>query len=96
MIEKAGKRYAAHEEYIEVEVRADGVYSEGVKIPGAVSNNKLKLTFAKGAADNPIVQGIIVYADAIESILLFIKILPNQSSITSEKHGKNRKNFKRQ
>ena len=65
VIAKAGSRYSAHEEYIQVDVQNDGVYHDGVKIPGAVSNNKLKLTFAKGQADNPIVQGIIVYHDSI-------------------------------
>jgi hypothetical protein len=62
-----GYRYAAHEEYIEIEVKSDGVYHKGVLVPGAVSNNKLKISFEKGKADNPIVQGIIVYHDAIES-----------------------------
>jgi len=69
VVQKAGGRYAAHEEYIEVDVREDGVYFEGSKVKGGLSStgNKLKLVFSKGRADNPIVQGIIVYHDSIES-----------------------------
>lgn len=67
VIEKAGQKYAAHEEYIEIEVKSDGVYQDGVKIPNAISSNKLKVSFVKGKADNPIVQGIIVYQDSLES-----------------------------
>ena len=67
VIQKAGQKYAAHEEYIEIEVKSDGIYQDGVKIPNAISNNKLKLSFSRGKADNPIIQGIIVYNDAIES-----------------------------
>lgn len=65
VVEKAGRKYAAHEEYIEIDIQNDGVYHQGIKIPGAVSGSKLKLTFSKGKADNPIVQGIIVYHDTI-------------------------------
>jgi hypothetical protein len=65
VIEKSGGKYAAHEEYIEVEVRADGLYYAGSKIPQGLENNKLKLTFSKGKADNPIVQAIIVYQDSV-------------------------------
>lgn len=65
VIQRAGKKYAAHEEYIEIEVKNDGVYYEDVKIPGALSKNKIRLSFAKGKNDNPIVQGIIVYHDSI-------------------------------
>ena len=36
-----------------------------------MENNKLKLSFAKGRADNPIVQAIIVYHDSIESSIYF-------------------------
>lgn len=46
----------------------DGVYYQGIKIDGALVNGKLKLSFVKGKADNPIVQGIIVYHASIESI----------------------------
>lgn len=72
VIEKAGQKYAAHEEYIEIEVRSDGIYQDGVKIPNAISNNKLKLSFAKGKTDNPIIQGIIVYQDSLESNFIVI------------------------
>lgn len=65
VIQRSGQKYAAHEEYIEVDVQSDGVYHEGAKVPGGIANNKLKLVFSKGKADNPIVQGIIVYQDSI-------------------------------
>ena len=62
-------------------MKADGVYFEGDKVSGAINNNKLKLTFSKGKADNPIVQGIIVYNDAIESIFclrqIHLKVISN-------------------
>lgn len=67
VIEKSGGKYAAHEEYIEVEVKSDGVYFAGSRIPQALENNKLKLSFAKGRADNPIVQAIVVYHDTLEN-----------------------------
>ncbi len=46
-------------------MKADGVYYAGSKIPQGLENNKLKLTFSKGKADNPIVQAIIVYQDSV-------------------------------
>lgn len=45
----------------------DGVYYQGIKIDGALVSGKLKLSFVKGKADNPIVQGIIVYHASIEN-----------------------------
>lgn len=72
VVKLSGGKYSAHEEYIEIEVTKEGVYFEGSKIPGAISSNKLKLSFVRGRVDNPIVQGIIVYHDSIESSLCFI------------------------
>lgn len=69
VIKKAGRKYAAHEEYIEIEVKNNEVYFEGSPIPNALSNNKITLSFAKGKADNPIVQAIIVYQSPIEGII---------------------------
>lgn len=71
VIQQAGKKYAAHEEYIEIEVKGDGVYFEGSKIAGALSKNKIRLSFSRGKSDNPIVQGIIVYHDSIDSTSLY-------------------------
>jgi hypothetical protein len=65
VIAKSGAKFAAHEEYIEIDVKSDGVYFEGSKIPQGISNNKLQLSFAKGKADNPIVQAILVYHDSV-------------------------------
>jgi hypothetical protein len=67
VVKESGSKYAAHEEFIEIDVNKDGVYFEGTKIPGGLVGGKLKLSFTKGKADNPIVQGIIVYHDTIES-----------------------------
>ncbi len=65
VIEKAGSRFAAHEEYIQVEVKSDGVYFGGSKITQGLENNKLTLSFTKGKADNPIIQAIVVYHDSV-------------------------------
>ena len=46
-------------------MQKDGVYFQGSKINGGLVGNKLKLSFAKGRADNPIIQAIIVYHDTI-------------------------------
>jgi hypothetical protein len=67
VVREAGSKYAAHEEYIEIDVQKDGVYYEGSKVPAALSGNKLRLSFAKGKADNPIIQGILLYHDTIDS-----------------------------
>lgn len=65
VVKEAGSKYAAHEEFIEIDVQKDGVWFEGAKIPGALAGGKLKLSFAKGKADNPIIQAIILYHDSI-------------------------------
>jgi hypothetical protein len=65
VIAQSGAKYAAHEEYIEVEVKADGVYYQGTRINQGMENNKLKLSFLKGKADNPIIQAIVVYHDSV-------------------------------
>lgn len=58
---KAGAKYAAHEEYIEIKVQDGEVYYKDVVIPNALSRGQLQLTFSKGKADNPIIQAIVVY-----------------------------------
>lgn len=67
VVREAGSKYAAHEEFIEIDVQKDGVYYEGAKVQGALSAGKLRLSFTKGKADNPIVQGIILYHDSLDS-----------------------------
>ena len=67
VIEKSGGKFAAHEEYLQIDVRADGVYQAGSRIAQGLENNKLKLTFSKGKADNPIIQAIVVYHDSVEN-----------------------------
>ena len=67
VVKSAGSKFAAHEEYIEVEVKAGGLFYDGQRVPGGLVNKKIKLSFAKGRADNPIVQGILVYHDSIDS-----------------------------
>ena len=51
-------------------MRKDGIYIDNARVPRAVENNKLRLIFSKGKADNPIIQGIIVYNKPIAGILL--------------------------
>lgn len=76
---KTGAKYAAHEEYIEFEVKAGAVWFQGVKIDGALKNGNLQLTFAKGKADNPIVQAIILYNGPISGTPTITKKLPKKS-----------------
>lgn len=54
-------KLAALDKYIEVNVDGDKCTINGTTIPGAIENGKLLLHFIKGKADNPIVQGIVVY-----------------------------------
>ena len=63
---RTGSRYAAHEEYLEFEIKVDGVYVKGEKIPGGMKESKMQLKFTKGKADNPIVQAIVVYNAPLE------------------------------
>ena len=58
---KTGAKYAAHQEYIEIEVKNGVVLYKGIEINGGLKNGQLQLTFSKGKADNPIIQAIIVY-----------------------------------
>ena len=61
VIQKVGAKYCAHEEFIEFQVKGSAVHVGTNKIPNGLKDGKLQVTFAKGKADNPIVQGIIVY-----------------------------------
>lgn len=68
VIQKTGARYAAHEEYFEFEVRDAAVYVNGAKITNGLKAGSIQLTFAKGKADNPIIQAIILYQGPLEGI----------------------------
>lgn len=61
VIAKSGGKYSAHEEYIEVQVKNGAVYHKSEKLTQGIKGGKLQLTFTKGQADNPIIQGILVY-----------------------------------
>lgn len=65
---RAGGKYAAHEEYIEIEEKGGDIYHNGVLLKNALEGGKLKITFAKGKADNPIVQAIIMYHGPISGM----------------------------
>lgn len=54
-------KLAALDKYIEINVEGDKCTVNGTTIPGAIEGGKLLLHFIKGKADNPIIQGIIVY-----------------------------------
>ncbi len=71
VVKETGSRFAAHEEYFEFEVKKDGVYIDNQRVVRAFEGGKLKLTFSKGAADNPIVQGIMVINKPIGGISSF-------------------------
>ncbi len=67
VVKLAGEKFAAHEEYVEINIKEGAVKAEGKTIEGALNENgRLELKFKKGKADNPIVQGIIIYNDKIE------------------------------
>lgn len=61
VFERTGAKYAAHEEYLEFEVKDAAVYVNGAKTKNGLKGGNLQLTFSKGKADNPIIQAIIVY-----------------------------------
>lgn len=42
------------------------VWVNNNKIPNALKAGNIQLTFQKGKADNPIIQGIIVYHGGVE------------------------------
>lgn len=67
---KTGAKYAAHEEYIEIQVKNGEVTYKGIEVPGAIKNGQIQITFSKGKADNPIVQGIVIYNGPISCTLL--------------------------
>jgi len=44
-----------------------------------MKDGNIQLTFVKGKADNPIIQGIIMYHGPIEGRYVFIQKHPNRS-----------------
>jgi len=50
---------------LEFEVKNGEVYVNQQRIPGAIKDQKLQVTFQKGKADNPIIQGLILYQGGI-------------------------------
>jgi hypothetical protein len=65
----AGKAIA-HDEYIEMELKNDKVYVNGVEAPSAYEpkNKLLKLKFVKGEKDNPKINAILIYKGDIMGI----------------------------
>lgn len=66
VIEKSGGKYAAHEEYLEFEIKDAAVYVNNAKIKNGLKAGTLQLTFSKGKADNPIIQAIVIYNGPVE------------------------------
>lgn len=60
VVAEAGK-FSAVDKYIEVEIKQGKLYYNGEVISDGLEKGKLKLSFIKGKADNPIIQGVIVY-----------------------------------
>lgn len=58
-------KLAAGDKYIEVEIRDNKCYLKNEPISGALVDGKVVIQFVKGKADNPIVQGIVVYNSPI-------------------------------
>jgi len=49
-------------------VKDASIWVNNNKIPNALKAGNIQVTFQKGKADNPIIQGIIVYHGGIEGI----------------------------
>ena len=66
IFDKVGKA-AAHDEYIEFELKDDKVFVNRSEAPGAfdAKNKLLKVRFLKGAKDNPKINAIVVYRGSI-------------------------------
>lgn len=47
-------------------MREGQCYFDGKLIKDGVQKGKLKLKFSKGKADNPIIQGIVVYHSSLK------------------------------
>lgn len=60
VVAEVGK-LAAADKYIEIEIKDGKCYFEGKVISDALERGKVKVSFVKGKADNPIIQGIIMY-----------------------------------
>ena len=60
VVAEVGK-FAAADKYIEVEIKQGKCLYNGEVIGDALDKGRLKVSFSKGKADNPIVQGIILY-----------------------------------
>ena len=48
-------------------------------MPNGLKDGKLQLTFAKGKADNPIIQAIVVYNGGVEGTTLLTKKLQKKN-----------------
>ena len=87
VVQKAGGKHAAYEAYIQLDVKKDGVYIGGSKVLRAIENNKLKVSFVKGAADNPIINGIILVNSPKSCNSILIQKQQKQIILKPEKIG---------
>lgn len=78
VIAKSGGKYAAHEQYLEFEIKDASVYLNNVKVKNGLKGGNLQLTFSKGKADNPIIQGLIVYQGPVEGNISLIQRQQNK------------------
>lgn len=56
---KVGKA-TAFDEFVEFDVRDNKVYVEGKEAPGAIKDQKIKITFKKGERDNPKINAFML------------------------------------
>lgn len=78
VIAKSGGKYAAHEQYLEFEIKDASVYLNNAKVKNGLKGGNLQLTFSKGKADNPIIQGLIVYQGPVEGNISLIQRQQNK------------------
>jgi len=63
----AGNKLLPGDEFIDLQVRDRKLYVNGSLVKGGIKNNKLVINFAKGQADNPKVNGILLVSGGVEN-----------------------------
>jgi hypothetical protein len=71
---------AAHDKYIEIQINNGKCLYKNEVVPGALtSDGQLVLQFVRGKADNPIIQGIIVYNAPLNgNTIIYNRIQPKR------------------
>lgn len=62
---RSGK-FVAHDEYVEFRISASAVFFKNKSCKNALVDGKLIVSFEKTEADNPIIQGLVLYQGGID------------------------------